>query len=157
MDKSILPANASNTLKPLELRGTITSESSNRQNIKMIVDDSKFIFFNGTSDMINTIVPHPSSAEEFGCALCGKLFSSLAVLNEHTQMHNDERKFSCSLCPKTFKGISGVKQHIRSFHYKIKPYTCDVCNYSYPLKGDMQRCRHSKLKRRLLEQHMTNV
>lgn len=122
----------------------IGDSSGEKQGFKFIVDDSKFIFFNESKSEQNSDGSILNG--RFACDTCGKRFSSFVHLKQHKMEHDSERKFSCSLCPKTFKGISGLKQHISGFHYKIKPYTCPVCNYAYALKGDMQRCRHSKLK-----------
>lgn len=146
-----------NNLKSFELKGINVIDNGIKQSFKVTVDDSKFIYSNEHTDkldseLVNTIVTHPASTAKFGCEICGQTFSVFSAMNQHKLIHEAERKFSCSLCPKTFKGMSGVKQHISSFHYKIKPYKCQVCDYSYALKGDMQRCRHSRLKQRLLEQ-----
>lgn len=129
-----------------------TDDSNTMQSFKFIVDDSKFIFLNESN-----AIPCNQSNEcgqlngtlngKFACDTCGRPFSTFVELKQHKRdVHDSERKFSCSLCPKTFKGISGLKQHISGYHYKIKPHLCPVCNYSYALKGDMQRCRHSKLR-----------
>lgn len=124
-------------------------DPSAKQSFKVIVDDSKFIFLNE-----NKSVPRNELTDaidtafngKFACDTCGQPFSSFTRLKQHKLEHDSERKFSCSLCPKTFKGISGLKQHISGYHYKIKPFACPVCNYTYALKGDMQRCRHSRLR-----------
>lgn len=79
------------------------------------------------------------------CQLCDKEFPTYPELRKHLDVHRSSRSFNCSLCPKVFKTLSGMRQHINGFHYKIKPYSCTVCGYSYALKGDMKRCAHSKL------------
>lgn len=125
------------------------------QNFKVIVDNSTFIFSSPTADILtpnnqcaDTIVPHtPVIVGKFVCDTCGQPFPTFLELKQHQTVHESERKYNCSLCTKTFRGISGLKQHISGFHYKIKPYSCPVCGYSYALKGDMQRCRHSKMKK----------
>lgn len=130
--------------------GLVHDVSIENESFKFIVDDSKFIFLNErkpappnelANDIVNTGVNG-----KFACDTCGLPFESFVQLKQHKMEHDSERKFCCSLCPKTFKGISGLKQHISGYHYKIKPYICAVCSYAYALKGDMQRCRHSKLK-----------
>lgn len=141
------PSNVSDA-KGLSLTN-MTNIDSVAQSFKFIVDDSKFIFLN-ESKIEPTNQPNDAVSAtfngKFACDTCGRPFSSFLQLKQHKVEHDSERKFSCSLCPKTFKGISGLKQHISGYHYKIKPFCCPVCNYSYALKGDMQRCRHSKLK-----------
>lgn len=152
MPKADIISNLNNSnMKLFRLEGNNSNENGLNQSFKVIVDNSKFIFLNENIDkidneLVNTIATHVPVAEKFVCELCGKPFLSFSSLNQHKQTHDTERKFHCSLCPKTFKGISGLKQHISGFHYKIKPYTCEICKYSYALKGDMLRCRHSKLK-----------
>lgn len=132
---------------PLPLLNYDDSESA-KQSFKFIIDDSKFIFLNESKSpptALNDTIDNNLNGK-FACDTCGQPFSSFVDLKQHKMQHDSERKFNCSLCPKTFKGISGLKQHISGFHYKIKPYSCSVCHYAYALKGDMQRCRHSKLK-----------
>lgn len=122
-------------------------DSNAIQSFKFIVDDSKFIFLNESNAMQCNQSNECGLNGKFACDTCGRVFASFIEFKQHKRnVHNFERKFSCSLCPKTFKGISGLKQHISGYHYKIKPHLCPVCNYSYALKGDMQRCRHSKLR-----------
>lgn len=86
---------------------------------------------------------------EFPCELCGKIFQSRANLKQHGITHDRESAIVCGICSKKFKRVSGLNQHIRSYHYGIKPYSCPVCNYGYALKGDMHRCRHSALKKKI--------
>lgn len=133
----------------IDSRLIVENDPGVKQSFKFIVDDSKFIFLNESkttpSNELNETA-NTSINGKFACDTCGLPFESFVHLKQHKMEHDSERKFSCSLCPKTFKGISGLKQHISGYHYKIKPYTCPVCNYAYALKGDMHRCRHSKLK-----------
>lgn len=133
----------------IPLQTTNNVDSITKQSFKVIVDDSKFIFLNENktaSENTQSVAPSATINGKFACDTCGQPFATFTQLKQHKLEHDSERKFSCSLCPKTFKGISGLKQHISGYHYKIKPYSCPVCQYSYALKGDMQRCRHSKLK-----------
>lgn len=151
--------NASHAPEKIEIESEITdprlmnlveNEPAVKQSFKFIVDDSKFIFLNERKmapfNELNNDTTNTGPYGKFACDTCGLPFESFVHLKQHKLVHDSERKFQCSLCPKTFKGISGLKQHISGFHYKIKPYICPVCNYAYALKGDMQRCRHSKLK-----------
>lgn len=144
------------SIKKLEIGSEVTAipplinlndyDSGSKQSFKFIVDDSKFIFLNENKMTPSNDTLNNSLNGKFACDTCGQPFESFVQLKQHKLDHDSERKFNCSLCPKTFKGISGLKQHISGYHYKIKPYSCPVCNYAYALKGDMQRCRHSKLK-----------
>lgn len=131
------------------LDDSTNGDANMKQSFKFMVDDSKFIFLT-ESKVLPTIELNENLNRafngKFACDTCGRAFFTFVELKQHKSEHDAERKFCCSLCPKTFKGISGLKQHISGFHYKIKPYSCSVCGYAYSLKGDMQRCRHSKLK-----------
>lgn len=88
-----------------------------------------------------------STCGKYVCEKCSKPFPAYANLKQHRTTHENEKKFVCVLCPKKFKRISGLNQHVRGFHYKIKPFSCPICSYTYALKGDMLRCRHSSLKK----------
>ena len=50
------------------------------------------------------------------------------------------------LCPKAFYEGNGLRGHIRSFHEKIKPFRCKICNKSFgersTFKGHMS-CVHA--------------
>lgn len=136
-------------IRTTNLNDMTSCDASMKQSFKFMVDDSKFIFLNESKVLPPTEPIDNLSATfngKFACDTCGRPFSTFIELKQHKLEHDSERKFSCSLCPKTFKGISGLKQHISGYHYKIKPYSCPICHYAYALKGDMQRCRHSKLK-----------
>lgn len=154
-DQSTIPSDASilTDARVPNPNERVNDDCNGMQSFKFIVDDSKFIFLNESSstnpyNQTNDCAGINGTLNgKFACDTCGRPFRSFVELKQHKRdVHDSERKFSCSLCPKTFKGISGLKQHISGYHYKIKPHLCPVCNYSYALKGDMQRCRHSKLR-----------
>lgn len=128
----------------LSTESTNSEKLPNSQNFKAVIDNSSFS--NEVEPQNNNVDALIGNAK-FACNTCGLPFLNLIDFKQHQMIHDAERKYSCSLCTKTFKGISGLKQHISGFHYKIKPYSCPVCGYAYALKGDMQRCRHSKLKK----------
>ncbi|XP_031624643.1 zinc finger protein 236 [Contarinia nasturtii] len=133
-------------VQPIVLNIGGSDDSALKQSFKFIIDDNKFIFLNDTKLAPSNDNQKSSLNGKFACDTCGLPFGSFIELRQHKAEHDSERKFNCSLCPKTFKGISGLKQHISGYHYKIKPFSCPVCGHEYALKGDMQRCRHSRLK-----------
>lgn len=74
--------------------------------------------------------------KEFGCLKCGKRFTLVQQLKEHSYSHTKERPFVCGIngCPKSFRHASELSLHrrvhpehkIRKYHYlKRKPETSD--------------------------------
>ncbi|KAG7208499.1 hypothetical protein KM043_014723 [Ampulex compressa] len=83
----------------------------------------------------------------FVCEHCGKCFSYKQNLTVHVQTHlpMEDRKHQCSVCGKRFLRKCHLNIHMR-IHDGIRPYTCDICFFSFTQKGDMRRhrIRHSK-------------
>merc|ERR1712223_1971654 len=80
---------------------------------------------------------HPSngsSGRKYQCKMCpqvGKVFSSKADLQLHTQIHMREAKpYKCSQCNKAFANSSYLSQHTR-IHLGIKPYKCEICQRKF--------------------------
>ncbi len=70
---------------------------------------------------------------------CGKIFSSVIRLNEHScvpKMH------LCPVCGETFKHLSGRIQHERAAHAGQKPHACSFCDRRFLFK--VQRVRHER-------------
>ena len=40
----------------------------------------------------------------------------------------------CHICHRQFRHVVSVKRHIESVHYKLKPYSCDLCGRSFARK-----------------------
>lgn len=60
----------------------------------------------------------------------------------HVQIHvsMEDRKHQCPTCNKRFLRKAHLNVHMR-IHEGIRPYTCDICNFSFTQIGDMRRHR----------------
>lgn len=60
----------------------------------------------------------------------------------HVQIHvsMEERKHQCPTCKKRFLRKAHLNVHLR-IHAGIRPYKCDICNFSFTQIGDMRRHR----------------
>lgn len=78
----------------------------------------------------------------FICEQCGKSFNYKQNLMTHVQIHvsMEERKHPCPTCNKRFLRKAHLNVHMR-IHDGIRPYTCDICNFSFTQIGDMRRHR----------------
>jgi len=88
---------------------------------------------------------HPSngsSGRKYQCKMCpqvGKVFSSKADLQLHTQIHMREAKpYKCSQCNKAFANSSYLSQHTR-IHLGIKPYKCEICQRKFTQLSHLQQ------------------
>jgi len=69
--------------------------------------------------------------KEFGCSICGKLFSKKHILKIHLDTHFDKRNFQCSACGKTFIQKSNLTRHERIHEEKNYGYICKYCGQVY--------------------------
>lgn len=78
----------------------------------------------------------------FVCEQCGKSFGYKQNLMTHVQIHvsMEERKHQCPTCKKRFLRKAHLNVHLR-IHAGIRPYKCDICNFSFTQIGDMRRHR----------------
>ncbi|XP_057307367.1 zinc finger protein 510-like isoform X2 [Hydractinia symbiolongicarpus] len=77
--------------------------------------------------------------KEFGCSLCGRLFSRKHILKVHLAMHYGKRDFACSTCGKTFLQKSNLNRHERIHQSKNFGYKCRHCGQAFTQNKHLQR------------------
>ncbi|OMJ07264.1 Transcription factor IIIA [Smittium culicis] len=87
----------------------------------------------------------PSSYE---CTTCGKVFARKDVLNEHAEIHMENRTvIGCPYadCTRYYYKQSTLNAHIKSFHEQIKPFECaeEGCGQKFARKHLL--VRHKKV------------
>ncbi|XP_029924391.1 zinc finger protein 1 homolog isoform X1 [Myripristis murdjan] len=71
-----------------------------------------------------------TGTKEFTCQDCGKAFLRKTELTVHTRAHSGEKPYSCDICGKAFSQRNNLKSH-RRCHTGEKPHYCEVCGYSF--------------------------
>lgn len=104
--------------------------------------------------------------KNFPCDICGRMFSTRRNVEEHRNIHTNERPYVCDLCGKAFKQKASLFVHNRSHndsfpfrctycnqgfrtkppllihitrHTGEKPYSCDICGRSFRIKYEVKR------------------
>ncbi|XP_060106623.1 zinc finger protein Gfi-1b [Heteronotia binoei] len=79
-----------------------------------------------------------SGTRPFACEVCGKTFGHAVSLEQHTNIHLQERSFECKMCGKTFKRSSTLSTHLL-IHSDTRPYPCQYCGKRFHQKSDMKK------------------
>lgn len=74
------------------------------------------------------------------CHFCGRVFTSLLILNKHLQIHKGNRPFRCLDCGKNFARHAHLIAHKNVHKRKIQ---CSVCQEVLPSIGDWLKHRQS--------------
>ncbi|XP_050357120.1 zinc finger protein 615-like [Nymphalis io] len=85
----------------------------------------------------SNVHPQSSGRKPWVCKQCLLPCDSKNSLNIHLKdKHGIIVKVSilCDICGKVVRDTQQLKSHQRSVHLNIKPYTCSVCNKSFPKK-----------------------
>ena len=45
-------------------------------------------------------------------------------------MHERKRVFKCKECDREFGKYNHLKKHIQNIHLKLKPFSCELCDYA---------------------------
>ena len=88
----------------------------------------------------------------FLCTVCGKQFSVLQYLVEHSRVHRGEKPYYiCHVCSKEFIHFKNLDDHLK-IHTRDKPYKCTFCDKSFHTSSDLQKHkRHVHCSRRPYE------
>ncbi|XP_029913128.1 zinc finger protein 184-like [Myripristis murdjan] len=70
------------------------------------------------------------------CDVCGKTFTKMCLLREHTKIHTGLRQFTCQECGKAFIRKRDLTVHART-HSGEKPYSCDVCGKAFSQRPNL--------------------
>ena len=61
-------------------------------------------------------------------------------MNIHvTSVHKGEKPFKCDICDYSCPRKGNLNRHVQSFHDGKKPFKCDICNYSCSLKNHLNK------------------
>uniref|UniRef100_UPI00398F6B36 zinc finger and BTB domain-containing protein 20-like n=1 Tax=Pristiophorus japonicus TaxID=55135 RepID=UPI00398F6B36 len=109
-------------------------------------------------------VPAPSQASQscgeaerkpYGCAQCGKTFSSRQNYAKHMFVHTGEKPHQCSVCWRSFSLRDYLIKHMVT-HTGVRAYQCPVCNKRFTQKSSLNV--HMRLHRgeKAFECHVCN-
>ncbi|XP_064464229.1 histone H4 transcription factor-like [Ornithodoros turicata] len=76
-------------------------------------------------------------AAELSCSYCRRGFSSERLLRDHMRHHINHYK--CPKCDMTCPSPSALKYHIQCRHTQLRPFVCQLCDYSTKLVGDFRK------------------
>ena len=66
------------------------------------------------AEEVNTI--KVSTKEKFTCLTCKKLFSTVSNLNQHMQIHSNEKPYICNRCQRSYGRNSTLTRHMKTCH-----------------------------------------
>ena len=80
-----------------------------------------------------------SRAYKFGCSTV--IFMDMAAPKKvHFESVNEEKKpYKCDICDKSFPLKSILQSHVGSVHKKKNPFKCEICDYRCSQKGDLKK------------------
>ncbi|KAF7241035.1 Zinc finger protein Gfi-1b [Varanus komodoensis] len=79
-----------------------------------------------------------SGTRPFACKVCGKTFGHAVSLEQHSNIHFQEKSFECKMCGKAFKRSSTLSTHLL-IHSDTRPYPCQYCGKRFHQKSDMKK------------------
>lgn len=71
-----------------------------------------------------------SSVKRFTCDICDYGSDKRGNIISHMRKHTKDKNYVCSVCGKLYKTEQSLKLHVRTAHLKLRPFKCDVCDYS---------------------------
>lgn len=68
----------------------------------------------------------------FLCSECGKGFSKVGNLKQHSYRHLNKNEFTCPDCPRSFNTKDDLNKHFKNIHLALpKKYECDICGRGF--------------------------
>ncbi|XP_048577538.1 uncharacterized protein LOC5513869 [Nematostella vectensis] len=68
--------------------------------------------------------------KEYTCEFCGRAFTHLSSLNNHTRTHTGHKPFKCDYCGKRFAQSGVLTAHLRT-HTGDRPFKCPICGREF--------------------------
>ncbi|KAM3955262.1 uncharacterized protein ACR2FA_010869, partial [Aphomia sociella] len=90
---------------------------------------------------------YPSMKSKCMCEVCGKMFQSLALLQDHSWTHTESKQFQCAQCHKRFQRKYRLIAHHR-LHSTPRPHACTACGKRLSSASNVRRhmLSHTGLK-----------
>ncbi|XP_072946982.1 zinc finger Y-chromosomal protein 1-like [Epargyreus clarus] len=81
----------------------------------------------------------PSMRAKSMCEVCGRMFQSLALLQDHKSTHALEKQFKCAHCDKSFQRKYRLIAHTRMHTEAKSVHCCSICGKGFSSTSNMQR------------------
>ena len=75
---------------------------------------------------VNTHAPPASNMHE--CTICSSRLKTKKALQNHMEMHLDEKLHACNHCPQVFNQLAGRYRHMLAVHMDKMIYKCETCS-----------------------------
>ncbi|CAK1592035.1 unnamed protein product [Parnassius mnemosyne] len=82
---------------------------------------------------------YASKRSHFMCEICGKMFQSQAMLQDHSWSHAESKQFECPQCHKLFQRRYLMIHHWRSHLIPRAKHQCTVCNKTFSNASNLHR------------------
>ncbi|XP_076324881.1 zinc finger Y-chromosomal protein 1-like [Tachypleus tridentatus] len=79
--------------------------------------------------------------DSYSCEKCGKLFTSMKMLEGHKKIHRNEtedRRFKCPHCKYSTNRSSDMRNHT-VVHTREKPHQCNLCGKRFTERGRLRK------------------
>ncbi|OXU18957.1 hypothetical protein TSAR_000014 [Trichomalopsis sarcophagae] len=147
-DHSIIPLNPSDVNVHIEEQSenrNITQNQAQAQNNKMeqttqsdptTKPEKKIKFRAKTGEIKITIALDGSTL--YCCPECNLAFAQKSEIEQHLQIHVQERKYQCKECGAMLKRKEHLDQHMRG-HSDERPYKCPICQKAFKRNEHLTR------------------